>query len=83
MAIFLETARLILKTPQPADFDNLHGLCADAEVMRYIGTGVRTAEETQLSLDKAIAHYEKHGFSLGAVPLFYFLLLYNILAISW
>ncbi|MBA2653937.1 MAG: GNAT family N-acetyltransferase [Gammaproteobacteria bacterium] len=67
MSIFLETERLIINTPVLEDFENLFALQSDAEVMQYIGQGVRTRIEVMTGLEKAIAHQEKHGFSLGCV----------------
>ncbi|SRR5579883_100415 len=67
MSIFLETKRLIIKTPEATDFDNLYALQADADVMQYIGQGVRTPAEIKNGLEKAILHQKKHGFSLGCV----------------
>lgn len=67
MGIFLETNRLIIRIPELADFDSMYALQSDAEVMQYVGTGVRTQAEVRLGLEKAIAHQEKHGFSLGSV----------------
>ncbi len=67
MSIFLETKRLIIKTPELSDFDNLYILQSDPDVMRYIGHGVRTKELVAESLQKSIDHQQKHGFSLGNV----------------
>lgn len=67
MNIFLETKRLIINTPEPANFDNLFALQSDADVMEYLGQGVRTRTEVMTGLEKAIAHQKKHGFSLGSV----------------
>lgn len=67
MSIFLETKRLIIYTPELADFDNLFALQSDADVMKYIGQGVRTHTEVITGLEKAIAHQKKYGFSLGCV----------------
>lgn len=67
MSIFLETKRLIINTPEASDFDNLYTLQSDADVMQYIGQGVRTPAEVTSGLEKAILHYQKHGFSLGCV----------------
>lgn len=67
MSVLLETENLIIKTPQLDDFDNLYALQTDADVMKYIGQGVRTSQEVMNGLEKAIAHQEKHGFSLGCV----------------
>lgn len=67
MRIFLETKRLIIKVPEPTDFENLFALQTDPYVMKYIGRGVRTRQEVTEGLEKAIAHQQKHGFSLGCV----------------
>ncbi|MBA2651733.1 MAG: GNAT family N-acetyltransferase [Tatlockia sp.] len=67
MNVLLETKNLIITTPQLKDFDNLYALQTDAEVMKYIGQGVRTQLEVMSGLEKAIAHQENHGFSLGCV----------------
>jgi predicted acetyltransferase/RimJ/RimL family protein N-acetyltransferase len=67
MRIFLETKRLIIHTPALIDFDNLYALQSDAEIMKYIGQGVRTQSEVMTGLEKAIAHQDKYGFSLGSV----------------
>lgn len=67
MSLFLETKNLIINTPELADFNNLYALQADADVMKYIGQGVRTDSEVMTGLKKAIAHQEKYGFSLGCV----------------
>lgn len=65
---FLETQRLIITPPQVEDFENLLLLQSDARVMRYIGKGMsRSEEEVRSGLERAIAHYAKHGFSLGSV----------------
>lgn len=67
MSVLLETKNLIITIPQLEDFDNLYALQTDAHVMKYIGQGIRTQSEVMTGLEKAIAHQEKHGFSLGCV----------------
>lgn len=67
MNIFIETPRLIIKPPNWIDFEAYHGLLSDPEVMRYIGKGIRTREETQENLQNQINHFNKHDFSLGFV----------------
>ena len=56
MSLFLETKRLIINAPELIDFDNLYALQTDADVMKYIGKGVRTPSEVMTGLQKAIAH---------------------------
>ncbi|MDR3501188.1 MAG: GNAT family N-acetyltransferase [Legionella sp.] len=67
MSLFLETKNLIINTPESSDFDNLYALQSDADVMKYIGNGVRTEAEVMNGLEKAIVHSQKHNFSLGGV----------------
>lgn len=67
MAIFIETKRLIINAPEPADFASLYALQSDPLVMKYIGKGVRTKDEVSSGLEKAIAHQKKYSFSLGCV----------------
>ncbi|WP_252581081.1 GNAT family N-acetyltransferase [Legionella lytica] len=67
MSLFLETKNLIINTPALSDFNDLYALQSDADVMKYIGQGVRTEAEVLSGLEKAIAHYQKHNFSLGSV----------------
>lgn len=67
MSTLLETQNLIIKAPQLGDFDHLYALQSDPDVMKYMGNGVRTQNEVMSGLEKALAHQEKHGFSLGCV----------------
>lgn len=67
MSLFLETKNLIINTPELSDFDNLYALQSDADVMKYIGQGVRTETEVMNGLEKATVHYQKYNFSLGCV----------------
>lgn len=67
MSLFLETKNLIINAPELADFNDLYALQSGAEVMKYIGQGVRSEAEVMTGLEKAIAHYEKFNFSLGSV----------------
>jgi RimJ/RimL family protein N-acetyltransferase len=45
MAVFLETARLVLRTATADDVDHLVGLNGDPEVMRYLTGGAATPRE--------------------------------------
>lgn len=63
----LETNRLIVKQSTFDNFDNVYRLLSDAEVMRYVGRGAKTREETIEGLEKMIRHFEKHHFSFGDV----------------
>jgi len=67
MNIILETKNLIIKKPSLDVLEELCLLLSDPDVMRYVGNGVRKRKEVREGLDRMIAHYEKHGFSLGSV----------------
>jgi len=68
MGIFLETKRLILKSPELSDLDNLISLRSDPNVMKYIGDGsVHTEEQVKRFLEIAIPYYEKHGIGFCSV----------------
>lgn len=66
----LETDRLILRRWQSEDHEPFAAICADPEVMQFIGNGsTRTAEQAS----RGIAHFEKEwderGYGLFAVEL--------------
>jgi RimJ/RimL family protein N-acetyltransferase len=68
MGIFLETKRLILKTTELSDFDNLLVLRSDPDVMKYIGDGTtHTEEQVKRFLSLAIPYQEKHGIGFCMV----------------
>lgn len=67
MTIFIETDRLILKPPTPAELDNWYSLLSNSEVMYFISETTYTLEEVREKLNEAVHHYEKHGFSFGSV----------------
>ena len=51
-----------------ADLDDVAAVCADAEVMRFIGTGrTLTRSETRGLLATIERHWDDHGFGLWAV----------------
>lgn len=68
MSIFLETARLILKTPELSDYDHLLALRSDPDVMKYIGDGsTHTATQVRDFLQGAIEYQKKHGIGFCCV----------------
>jgi GrpB-like predicted nucleotidyltransferase (UPF0157 family) len=69
MNTFLETKRLILKTTELSDLDNLIALRSDPDVMKYIGKNgaVQTKEEVEKFLTTAIEYQKKHGFGFCSV----------------
>lgn len=62
----IETPRLRLRQFTPNDFDHLCRLYSNPDLMRYIGKGIRTKNETQAALSSMIKHYE-HEFGMWAV----------------
>jgi GrpB-like predicted nucleotidyltransferase (UPF0157 family) len=68
MSILLETKRLILKTHELSDLDNLIALRSDPDVMKYIGVGtLHTEEQVKRFLNIAILYQEKHGIGFCSV----------------
>ncbi|MBP9777840.1 MAG: GNAT family N-acetyltransferase [Rickettsiaceae bacterium] len=67
-SVFLETERLILKTPKLTDLHNLTVLRSDYKVMQNTGYGVtQTNEEVKEYLNFAINYEEKHGMGFFLV----------------
>lgn len=67
MSIFLETKRLILKTTELSDLDNLVALRSDPDVMKYTGDDVQGKEEVKEALNFFISYYDKHGMGFFSV----------------
>lgn len=66
----IETERLILRPFNLHDLDDFALICADPEVMRYIGNGKALEKETTKDLLVwIISQYEELGFGLLAVTL--------------
>lgn len=62
----IETARLRLRHLILDDLDALFGIYSNPEVMKYVGKGARTKDETLAALIKMIEHW-KHGFGMWAI----------------
>jgi len=66
----LTTDRLLLRRWKTEDLDPYAELCADPEVMRWIGSGVtRTRDECAEAIEKFEIFWEQNGFGLFAVEL--------------
>jgi RimJ/RimL family protein N-acetyltransferase len=64
----LETRRLLLRRWQSEDLDAYSRLCADPEVMRYIGEGATlTRDESEEQVSRFVRHWDERGFGLWAV----------------
>src|SRR5712692_11266922 len=67
-SLSIETARLRLRMFRPEDLDDLAGLFADPDVMRYVGNGKPVGrEEAEKALLSIIQHWHRHGFGRWAV----------------
>lgn len=64
----IETERLFLRPFTSDDLDNFALLCADPDVMRYIGNGEpQSRERSEMRFNSLIKHWNDHGFGLFAV----------------
>ena len=63
----LETARLRLRRFRPDDLGTLERWHTDDVLMRYMGRGAFTREETEGALERYLRHWDEHGFGLWAV----------------
>jgi RimJ/RimL family protein N-acetyltransferase len=64
----IDTARLRLRGWVDADLDAYAALCADREVMRYIGTGSpQTREQAGTAMSSFRTTWEERGFGLWCV----------------
>jgi RimJ/RimL family protein N-acetyltransferase len=66
----LHTERLTLRLPRESDFDAYAAMCADAEVMRYIGDGnALSRTDAWRNLALVLGHWQLRGYGLWAVEL--------------
>jgi RimJ/RimL family protein N-acetyltransferase len=63
----LETARLILREWQEGDFDGYARLCADPEVMRYLGGHTFSVLEAWRHMAYLVGHWALRGFGHWAI----------------
>ncbi len=62
----LDTPRLRLRELRESDFDAYASLCADAEVMRYVG-GTLSREDAWRHLAMLIGHWSLRGYGMWAL----------------
>jgi RimJ/RimL family protein N-acetyltransferase len=63
----LETERLILRRPDLADVDGYYAMSSDPEVVRWLGSGVGTREQTAARLERFVAHWDRYDIGLCTV----------------
>jgi len=63
----METKRLKMRPFKASDVDEFAPICADENVMRYIGSGTHNKEETKKRVKEVMDKYEKDGFGLMAL----------------
>lgn len=67
-AASLETERLLLRPFRQDDFDAYAAMCADAEVMRFIGDGAPLSrEDAWRNMAMVAGHWSLRGFGMWAV----------------
>jgi RimJ/RimL family protein N-acetyltransferase len=70
MEVALETERLKLRAFRNSDLDAYAPICADPEVMKYLGTGVTlNRSEAWRSMATILGHWELLGYGMFAVEL--------------
>ena len=63
----LETERLRLRIPEPADVDAYADFWADPEVVRYIGGATKDRAATAAGVERMRRHWDRHGLGLFSV----------------
>ncbi|MFB2917273.1 MULTISPECIES: GNAT family N-acetyltransferase [Aerosakkonema] len=64
-----KTERLAMRLFKSNDYEALSKIYSDEEVMRYIGAGARTEEQTRELLESYITHWQKYNFGPFAILL--------------
>jgi len=67
LSVSLETHRLLLRPFRKSDLDAYARICADPEVMRYIGTGnTLSREDAWRSMAVHLGHWQLRGYGMWA-----------------
>jgi len=70
MEVGIETERLLLRAFRNSDLDAYAPICADPEVMKYLGTGVTlNRSEAWRSMATILGHWQLLGYGMFAVEL--------------
>lgn len=62
----IETARLVLRPPEPRDFDALHAMWSDPEVMRDLGP-VKSPADSEATIARHLGYGPSHGLGFQVV----------------
>ncbi len=62
----IETARLLLRPPEPRDFDALHAMWSDPEVMRDLGP-VKSTANSRATITRHLGYGPTHGLGFKSV----------------
>jgi ribosomal-protein-alanine N-acetyltransferase len=66
--IVFKTDRLIIRQIEQGDLNNLHAICGNSELMKYVGDGnPLSKEQTQKWIDVTILNYKTKGYGMFAV----------------
>lgn len=68
MPVALETPRLLLRKLRESDWEPYAAMCADPEVMRYLGTGVILGrDDAWRSISGMLGHWQLRGYGMWAL----------------
>jgi len=63
----LETERLVLRKPEPADRDGYAEIWGDPEVVRFLGGRTLSPEEAAIGIERTLKQWDRHGVGLFSV----------------
>jgi len=68
MPVTLETPRLILRKLRESDWEPYAAMCADPDVMRYLGTGATLGrDDAWRSISSMLGHWQLRGYGMWAL----------------
>ena len=62
----LETERLVLRQPRPADADDFFAVWSDETATRFVG-GRKTRDEVDAMIERMERHWQRYGVGLFAI----------------
>ena len=68
MPVTLETPRLLLRKLRESDWEPYAAMCADPEVMRYLGAGaILSRDDAWRSISSMLGHWQLRGYGMWAL----------------